>query len=366
MGQRGYKQLTERDRVLISQLREKKLSLSEIARRIGKDKSTISRELRRNAIRLTPWDRYFYFCIERFWGPDDLARYLKTKSAEERRTIKAWMHRDAQSWATDRKSRAQQARRKKKPETRRWVIEKLRAGWSPQQISGRSKVDGPQSVSHEYVYDLVHRDKKDGGKLHRVLKRFGRRKQRLGAREYPVTEFAASRRSIETRPAVVAQRARLGDYEADLIVGYRQSGYVLTVIDRTSLATVLRRVPTKHASEILRELKVALRKLGTARTVTVDNGKEFYAHRELEKSERVRVYFTHPYCSTERGTVENANGLVRYYLPKRSSFARLSQKRLDDIEALLNDRPRRCLGYLTPREVHTKKMPSARKRALHL
>ena len=162
------------------------------------------------------------------------------------------------------------------------------------------------------------------------------------------------------------QRARLGDYEADLIVGYRQSGYVLTVIDRTSLATVLRRVPTKHASEILRELKVALRKLGTARTVTVDNGKEFYAHRELEKSERVRVYFTHPYCSTERGTVENANGLVRYYLPKRSSFARLSQKRLDDIEALLNDRPRRCLGYLTPREVHTKKMPSARKRALHL
>lgn len=111
MGQRGYKQLTERDRVLISQLREKKLSLSEIARRIGKDKSTISRELRRNAIRLTPWDRYFYFCIERFWGPDDLARYLKTKSAEERRTIKAWMHRDAQSWATDRKSRAQRARR---------------------------------------------------------------------------------------------------------------------------------------------------------------------------------------------------------------------------------------------------------------
>lgn len=199
------------------------------------------------------------------------------------------MHRDAQSWATDCKSRAQQARRKKKPETRRWVIEKLRAGWSPQQISGRSKVDGPQSVSHEYVYDLVHRDKKDGGKLHRLLKRFGRRKQRLGAREYPVTEFAASRRSIETRPAVVAQRARLGDYEADLIVGYRQSGYVLTVIDRTSLATVLRRVPTKHASEILRELKVALRKLGTARTVTVDNGKEFYAHRELEKSERVRA-----------------------------------------------------------------------------
>lgn len=292
----------------------------------------VSRELRRNAIRLTPWDRYFYFCIQRFWGPDDLDRYLETKPTEERRTSKAWMHRDAHSLAADRMQRAQRARRKKKPETRRWVIEKLRAGWSPQQIAGRSELDGPQSVSHEYVYDLVHRDKKEGGNVH----------------------------------GLVADRARLGDYEADLVVGYRQSGYVLTVIDRTSLATVLRRVPTKHMGEVSRELRVAMQKLGRARTLTVDNGKEFYGHRELEKTERMRVYFTQPYCSTERGTVENANGLVRYYLPKRSSFARVSQERLDTIEGLLDDRPRRCLGYSTPREVHTKKLVSARKRALHL
>jgi IS30 family transposase len=162
---------------------------------------------------------------------------------------------------------------------------------------------------------------------------------------------------IERRPAIVARRSRLGDCEADLIAGYRQSGYVLSVLDRSSRATVLRKVNTKHMDPVRKQLLVALRQLGGARTLTLDNGKEFYGHRELTRKMRVRVFFTHPHCATEHGSIENLNGLVRYYLPKRSSFAQLSQSRLNEIQKLLNHRPRKCLAYLTPHEVHSKKWP---------
>jgi IS30 family transposase len=355
MAQRCFKQLTARDRLMISKLKVKKLSLSEIARRIGKDKSTVSRELRRNAVTITPQDRFFLLRVNRLWSEEQLDEYLLTQPPEWRQTNDVWVHAEAQSQRDLRCWRANQKRRRKMPETRKWAIEKLRSGWSPQQIAGRSKIDGPESISHEYVYALLHRDKKRGGKLYRLLKRFGKRKQRLSARTYPMTDAVTDRVSIDKRPAIVDTRRRLGDCEADLIVGYRQSGYVLSCIDRKSRATVLRQVKTKRMATVRKQLEVALRKLGGAHTLTVDNGKEFFAHKELRNRTKVRVFFTHPYCSTERGAIENLNGLVRYYLPKRSCFSRLSQTRLNAIEQLLNHRPRKCLGYLTPHEVHSKK-----------
>jgi IS30 family transposase len=356
MGQRGYKQLTARDRVLIAKLQVAKLSLSEIARRIGKNKSTVSRELRRNAVRVTPQDRFFYFAIDRFWSEEQLDEFLQKQPAEMRETHIVWFHQDAQSLASQRAWLAQQKRRRKRPETRKWVIAKLRLGWSPEQIAGRSRIDGPQSVSHEYVYALIHRDKKRGGRLYRLLKRFGRRKQRFGARDYDATAAPSDRVSIDERPAIVAKRARLGDCEGDLIIGHQHSGCVLSVVDRRSRVAALRHLTSKRMHEVRAELETSLKLLG-ARTLTVDNGKEFYAHKQLAKNAGVDVFFTHPYCSTERGSIENLNGLVRYYLPKRKRFSRLTQKRLDEIAELLNHRPRKCLGYLTPHEVHFKKRP---------
>ena len=188
-------------------------------------------------------------------------KWLQTQPAEVRKTKTYWTHFNAQYLCDQRRWRSNQKRRRKLPRTRKWVVEKLRQGWSPQQIAGRSRLEGVETVSHEYVYALLHRDKKRGGRLYRLLKRFGKRKQRLGDRDY--TPFPSGR-------------------------------------------------------------------------------------------------FTHPYSSTERGSIENLNGLVRYYLPKRSSFATLTQNRLDQIEELLNHRPRKCLGYLTPHEVHSKR------RSLHL
>ena len=355
MGQRCFKQLTSRDRLMISKLKAKKLSLSEIARRIGKDKSTVSRELRRNSVPVDPHDRSFLRGIDHpLWKEERLDDFLLTEPPEPQSDY-VWIHGEAQTQRDLRVWRANQKRRRKQPDTRKWVIAKLRSGWSPQQIAGRSKIDGPESVSHEYVYALLQRDRRRGGRLYQLLKRFGKRKQRLSARTYPIPAAATDRVSIDERPAIVETRRRLGDCEADLIVGYRQSGYVLSCIDRKSRATVLRKVKTKRMGTVRRQLELALKKLGGAHTLTVDNGKEFFAHKELRRRTNVRVFFTHPYCSTERGSIENLNGLVRYYLPKRSSFDRLSQTRLNAIEQLLNHRPRKCLGYLTPHEVHFKK-----------
>lgn len=354
MHDRNYKQLTDRDRLLIAKLKAKKLTVTEIARRIGKDKSTVSRELRRNATTETAQQRLFYFRLDRLWTEDELDAYLATQPPEARRTEVRWRYSHAQQAAEDRAWMAAQKRRRKKPETRKWVIEKLRLGWSPQQIAGRSKVDGPESVSHEYVYGLVHRDKKRGGHLYRLLKRFGKRKQRFNEREYPPTPPASDRVSIDERPAVVEKRSRLGDFEADLIIGHKQSGCVLSVIDRKSRRVALRKLSSKRMHEVREQEETALKEFPIRLTLTNDNGKEFYAHKELTANAGVQVFFTHPYCSTERGSIENANGLVRYYLPKRSSFARVTQQRLDEIALLLNNRPRRCLGYLTPNEVHSK------------
>jgi IS30 family transposase len=282
MGQRGFKQLTARDRELISKLKKKELSVSEIARRIGKNKSTVSRELRRNQTTATPQDVYFLFRVERLWTEEELDRYLQTQLAEVRKVKTYWTHFDAQYLCEQRRWRSNQKRRRKLPQTRKWVVEKLRQGWSPQQIAGRSRLEGVETVSHEYVYALLHRDKKRGGKLYRLLKRFGRRKRRLGDRDY--TPFPSGRIGIEQRPSIVDGRSRLGDHEGDLIVGYRHSGYVLSVQDRKSRKAVLRKLPTKHMRRVRAQLEVALRKLGRAHTLTVDNGKEFYGHRQLTKA----------------------------------------------------------------------------------
>src|SRR6185312_7454192 len=345
MGKRAFKQLTDRDRILISHLKNRGLSLAEIARRIGKDKSTISRELKRNACIVTPEERLFWMKVRNCVSEEQVDEYIASLSDYERNQLRStsihWSARDAQARHEQRRWKANQKRRRKSAETRRWVVESLRQGWGPEQIAGRSKLEGPEPVSHEYVYNLIYRDRKRGGRLHRLLKRYRKRKQRFGARQYPSGPIIPNRVGIEERPAIVDTRSRLGDCEGDLIVGYRSSGYVLSLIDRKSKLITLRKLPNKRKQTVRKRLEFALRKQQYPRTLTLDNGSEFCAHEELTRNTGVRVYFAHPYCSSERGTIENANGLVRYFLPKKTSFHRLTQSRLNEIERLLNARPRK-------------------------
>jgi IS30 family transposase len=321
--------------------------LSEIARRIGKNKSTVSRELKRNSSVVTMEDRLYWRKVQNMMSDEELDAYVKSLSPKKLQDTQHWSVLSAQARYQHRQWVANQKRRRKRPETRKWVIEKIKQDWSPDQIAGRSKFEAPEPVSHEYVYQVVYRDKKQGGSLFRLLKRFGRRKQRFARREYP---GIPGRIGIEQRPNIVQERKRLGDLEADLIVGHRSSGYILSVVDRKSKFTVLRKLKTKRKTGVRRQLDYAIKKLGQVHTLTLDNGREFADHAQLP----VAVYFAHPYCSTERGTIENTNALVRHYLRKKTSFKHVSQRKLNKIQARLNNRPRKCLRYLTPKEVHFK------------
>lgn len=318
LGMQTFKQITYRDRLLISRLKACGYSISEIAKRVGKNKSSISRELKRNV-------------------------FNYSEESEPH-----WIAEEAQRVRNLRTYKSNQIRRRKKVETKRWVIEKLKLGWSPEQIAGRSKVDAPEIVSHECVYQMIIVNKKQGGKLYRLLKRFNKRKSRFAPRLYE----PANRPSIKARPKVVDELKRTGDLEADLIQGYRADGYVLTVIDRKTQLVRLRKLKSKHKLRVRLELEKALANFGTIHTLTVDNGKEFFDYKELQRRLKIDVYFADPYCSTQRARVENMNGLIRYYLPKKTSFRELSQSDLNNIESLLNNRPRKSLKFLTPIEFH--------------
>ena len=120
----------------------------------------------------------------------------------------------------------------------------------------------------------------------------------------------------------------------------------------------MRKLKTKRKRLVLVQLERALRKLQHTKTLTLDNGTEFCEHQTLTARTGIPVYFTHPYCSTDKASIENANALVRYFLPKKTCFKNLTQTRLNEIEAFLNHRPRQCLGYLTPYEVQFKSRPT--------
>jgi IS30 family transposase len=269
----------------------------------------------------------------------------------------SWTATSAQACREHRLRCANQLRRRKSIETRTWVVQKLKQHWSPEQIAGRSKFEAPETISYEYVYRLVYENKKSGGSLYRLLKRYRKRKQRFGVRQYPSGPIIPNRTGIEHRPKVVESRSRLGDLEGDLIQGYLASGYVVSVVDRKSRFLVLRKTRTKRKRMVRIQLERAIRKMKHAKTLTLDNGSEFCDHQDLTQITKVPVYFAHPYTSSERGTNENSNALVRHFLPKKTSFTSLTQSRLNQIEDLLNHRPRKCLGYLTPAEVHFKRQP---------
>jgi IS30 family transposase len=232
----------------------------------------------------------------------------------------------------------------------------LKRGWTPDQISGRSTLEGYSYISYECIYNYIAFDRKKGGRLFVLLKRFGKRKSRSSRRIYGARGQIPGRIFIDKRPKIVERRARLGDLEADLIVGRNNRGYLLTLVDRVSRRVVLKKLKTKSKTDVFIALRKAIEEMKVAKTLTVDNGKEFANHREITRKTGARVFFTHPYTSHEKGTVENTNGLIRYHFPAETLFNRISEKRVKKVELKLNSTPRKVLNYLTPNEVHNRKL----------
>lgn len=322
-----YAHLTILEREIIAQMYFSKNSLGEIARRLGRAKSTISREIKRNAV-----GGVFHYMA--FWAQS-----------------RAWRRRkDAKSRSPDKLDH---------PRLKNYVLAKLDKTWSPEQIAGRISRDFPRDrrmrVSHETIYQWIKADKRQGGKLYKRLRQSHRkRRRRYGSS--PKTGQIPGRVDIDQRPSVVDDRVRFGDWESDTVEGKGRSAYLVTHVERKSRYLLAARVGDKCAQTVNRGTFRMFRKIPPKlrKTMTVDNGREFTKFKDLEKRLKLDVYFAHPYSSWERGLNENTNGLLREFFPKGTDFSKLTHQTVAKAVKQINNRPRKCLNFRTPYEVLSK------------
>ena len=316
----SYTQLTREQRYQIYALKKAGHSQTETAAIVGVHKSTVSRELRRNRGR-------------RGYRPG-----RAHESAAARRRAAHRPRISEQTWA---------------------VVESLlRRQWSPEQIAGRLKLERREAVSHERIYQHVRADKRAGGTLHLHLRCRRERRKRYG--QHSRRGQIAGRVGIEQRPGVVAAKRRVGDWEADTIVGRRGRGALLSLVERKSKLVRLCWVERKGAEEVARSCLTVLSPLAErVLTLTSDNGGEFAHHARIAQGLGADFYFARPHASWERGVNENTNGLLRQYFPKQADFATITQAEVESVMERLNDRPRKTLGYRTPNEVFYKRRPVA-------
>jgi len=299
-------------------LQKEGLSMAAIALRLGTHKSTISREIARNGGK--------QYC------------HLKAETLSvERRTL-----------ASKRQTKMNN------PDLRDLVLDQLtRLQSSPRQISGVLKLKHDLLISHETIYKYIWKDKKTEGELYLNLRHRGKKYNKRGLK-LAGRGLIPGRVDIEQRPKIVELKLRIGDIEADLIVGAEHKGAILSLVDRHSKYTMLFLLKGKTKEEvtaaIVQTLKKAKRHL---HTITYDNGKEFAGHAVIAKKLGVKCYFAKPYHSWERGLNEHTNGLVRQYFPKKTFFDTITAEDVQCVEDILNNRPRKILNFKTPYEVFT-------------
>jgi len=314
----GYTHLTEEERDRISIRRAGGLSLSMIAKETKRHKSTISRELNRNA----PSIHKGYYLSHKAQGRAD------------------------KRWADTHKRY-----RLKNEEIREYVENKLLEGWSPEIIAGRISMDKPgNSVSHEAIYQYIYEEKRE---LVGCLVRRHRKRMRKGYSRKHQGSYIPNRVSISERPDIANKRERIGDWESDSMSSRQSRAVVNVLTDRRSRVTFLKLLPKKTAEETRLAILETLRKY-PAYTITYDNGSENTEHEKINKELDISSYFCIPYHSWEKGTVENTIGLVRRWLPKKTDLALVSNDKIIALENWLNNRPRKCLNYQTPLEVWQK------------
>ena len=308
-----YTHLTQAERYQIEVLRKANHKQSEIAVLLGRDKSCIGRELRRNLGQRGYRSKQAHL----------LAQTRKQACANGPCI-------DAKTWLV--------------------VESKLKNTWSPQQISGYLMVNKQPGVSHESIYQRIYADKRKGGTLHLTLRcQKARKKRHTGrARRGSIPNQV----SIDLRPAIVAQRARFGDWEADLVIGAGQKQALVTINERTSRDCLIAHVPFKTAALVSQAMIAMFKPYSMCvHTLTTDNGREFAQHERIAATLDADFFFAHPYSSWERGANENMNGLIRQFFPKKMAFESISPAEIDLAMHRLNHRPRKCLGYRTPHEV---------------
>lgn len=311
---KNYKQLTSGPRYQIYGLKQAGLNQTEIAKKIGVNKSTISREFRRNK-------------GMRGWRPGQ----AQSMRDERRQACANGRQFSSDEWA----------------EVDRLIQEDL----SPEQAANRLEFEGVLRISHEIIYQRIYADKQNGGDLHVHLrsqkphrKRYGSGQERRGT--------IKNRVSIDERPEIVAEKSRIGDWEGDTVIGKNHKGGMVTLAERKSRYVLAGHIRSKHAEGVTAVITGLLAPYkDRCHTITFDNGKEFADHQTMAEALKADIYFAHPYHSWERGLNENSNGLLRQYFPKGMELTDITEAQVLAAVEKLNHRPRKVLGFRTPHEV---------------
>jgi len=305
--------LTQAQRYTISAMHKQGCTQKQIASAIEKDKSVISRELKRNANLKGKYS---------FEYAQDMANLRKERMKKPRK-LTTWLKNE--------------------------VIKLIKQEWSPQQIEGRLKLENKHFVSHETIYKIVRDDKNNGGTLYKHTR------HKLKHRKRPVGKkiVIKNRITIDQRPEIVDTKKRFGDWEIDTIVGENNKGVILTMVERKTAFLMMEKLKygknSKELSKVAVRLLIAYRK--HVHTITGDNGTEFAEHQKIAEKLKAKFFFTHPYSAWEKGMIENTNKLIRQYIPKKINLNNINEQLIKEIQYKINDRPREKLKFYSPKEI---------------
>jgi len=310
-------QPNERDKIAI--WHSKGLSIREISRRLSRHPSVVSREIKRNSLKGE------YIAIHAQHRAETRTFQVKKKCWWENNKLYAY------------------------------VIEKLRQGWSPEQISGRLKLENNcRSISYESIYRFIFDPKNKHKRLWEYLPLKRKKRHKKYGRKVARVRIP-NRVSIHLRDKGIETRQTYGHYEGDSIIGRQTKSKVIhTEVERKTRYLSAKLINSKSCLDTIEAQKQIFSQL-PAETITLDNGLEFAKHQQLNQM-GIKTYFADPYCSGQRGTNENTNGLIRRYLPKKTSFENLTQEELDNIVWEINNRPKKVLQFSTPFEALQKEL----------
>ena len=317
-----YRHLSILEREKIQELLWQKVSSRDIALVLGRSPSSVGREINRNL---------------------PLQHKYTPRVANERALKK-------------RKCRGRKLRLKSYF-IRRYVVDHLKLGYSPEQIAGRLSLEYPkEKISHEAIYQYIYQQTNSYGYLKTgyhdlriYLKRRHKKRQRKGMRKGQRI-FKHKGFSIEVRPKEVEKRKTIGHWEGDSVVSRKSKVGLNTLVERKTGLVLISKIQN-GTSNITADTVISRLKDLPCKTLTTDNGTENFSYEKIQEALQISCYFAHPYCSGERGTNENTNGLIRWYLPKGTDFATITNETIERVENALNNRPRKRLGWKTPLEV---------------
>jgi transposase, IS30 family len=316
---RTFGQLTEGERSKIEVLLHQGWSLTRIAKALGRHVCTISREVKRNGPVVYRATRAQYFTS------------LRHRQKRKRKIFDDAMKGFIQQQLVSRK-------------------------WSPEFISAKGRQWRKDFISAEWIYQWIWRMKFSQARkdkvythLYEYLKHARRRRKR--GRKHNMRGNILFRRWIDERPKPANQRKRQGDLEADIILGKDRQPGLLVALDRSSRKTWLRKLETKDTYYVMEKLVRICAEIGNVKTVTLDNDQSFAEHFRLNAT-GIQTFFTHPYSSQEKGSVENRIGIIRMFFPKKTDFRTVSEQQIVRIQNLLNERPLRMFNYKSPNEIH--------------